>query len=123
MTGHAYLAGPYKGAPLSLEIITPAIAGPFDLGVVVVRTALRVDPLTTADHRRLRPDPDDPPRPAARRPLDLDRHEPAGLHPQPDQLRTEVDHRVGDLDARRDGAPLSQYFQARSCAALASSRR
>jgi hypothetical protein len=50
--GKAYLAGPYKGAPLSLEIITPAIAGPFDLGVVAVRTALQVDPFTveiTAD--------------------------------------------------------------------------
>jgi hypothetical protein len=45
-TGHAYLAGPYKGAPLSLEIVVPAVAGPFDLGVVAVRTALRVDPLT-----------------------------------------------------------------------------
>jgi hypothetical protein len=41
--GHAYLAGPYKGAPLSLAIVTPAIAGPFDLGTVVVRTALYVD--------------------------------------------------------------------------------
>jgi hypothetical protein len=44
--GTAYLAGPYKGAPLSLGIITPAIAGPFDLGNVVVRTALYVDPVT-----------------------------------------------------------------------------
>jgi hypothetical protein len=44
--GKAYLAGPYKGAPLSLAIITPAVAGPFDLGNVVVRTALQVDPLT-----------------------------------------------------------------------------
>lgn len=46
VTGHVYLAGPYKGAPLSLEIITPAIAGPFDLGAVAVRTALQVDPET-----------------------------------------------------------------------------
>lgn len=46
VSGHVYLAGPYKGAPLSLEIITPAIAGPFDLGVVAVRAALDVDPLT-----------------------------------------------------------------------------
>jgi hypothetical protein len=44
--GHAYLAGPYKGAPLSLAIITPAVAGPFDLGVVVVRSALHVDQTT-----------------------------------------------------------------------------
>ncbi|MBA3866952.1 MAG: hypothetical protein H0X42_11515 [Solirubrobacterales bacterium] len=43
VSGHAYLAGPYKGAPLSTVIITPAIAGPFDLGVVVVRAALYVD--------------------------------------------------------------------------------
>jgi hypothetical protein len=42
-TGSAYLAGPYKGAPLSLAIVTPALAGPFDLGNVVVRVALRVD--------------------------------------------------------------------------------
>jgi hypothetical protein len=41
--GHAYLAGPYKGAPLSLVIITPAVAGPFDLGTVVVRSALYVN--------------------------------------------------------------------------------
>jgi hypothetical protein len=44
--GRAYLAGPYKGAPLSMAIITPAVAGPFDLGVVVVRSALHVDPNT-----------------------------------------------------------------------------
>jgi hypothetical protein len=42
--GHAYLAGPYKGAPLSMAIITPAVAGPFDLGTVVVRAPLFVDP-------------------------------------------------------------------------------
>ena len=44
--GKAYLAGPYKGAPLSMAIITPAVAGPFDLGTVVVRAALQVDPTT-----------------------------------------------------------------------------
>jgi hypothetical protein len=44
--GKAYLAGPYRGAPLSMVIVTPAVAGPFDLGAVVVRAALRVDPET-----------------------------------------------------------------------------
>jgi hypothetical protein len=41
--GTAYLAGPYKGAPLSMAIVTPATAGPFDLGTVLVRVALFVD--------------------------------------------------------------------------------
>ncbi len=44
--GKVYLAGPYKGAPLSLVVITPAVSGPYDLGDVVVRTALRVNPET-----------------------------------------------------------------------------
>jgi hypothetical protein len=46
-SGRAYLAGPYQGAPLSMAIVTPAKAGPFDLGSVLVRTALRVDPVTS----------------------------------------------------------------------------
>jgi hypothetical protein len=45
-TGKVYLAGPYKGAPLSLAVVTPAVAGPFDLGNVVVRVALNIDPET-----------------------------------------------------------------------------
>ena len=48
--GHVYLSGPYKGAPISLTIITPAVAGPFDLGTVVVRAALYVNPETTQIH-------------------------------------------------------------------------
>ncbi len=48
--GSAYLAGPYKGAPLSMVVITPAIAGPFDLGTVVVRAALYVDPRSAQIH-------------------------------------------------------------------------
>ena len=39
-----YLAGPYKGAPLSLVVVTPALTGPYDLDNVVVRSALHVDP-------------------------------------------------------------------------------
>jgi hypothetical protein len=48
--GDAYLAGHYKGAPLSLVVVTPALAGPFDLGTVVVRVALFVDPETAQIH-------------------------------------------------------------------------
>src|SRR6185437_1776930 len=46
LPGTAYLAGPYKGAPLSMAIVTPAVSGPFDLGTVVVRVALNVNPMT-----------------------------------------------------------------------------
>jgi hypothetical protein len=42
--GRVYLSGPYKGAPLSVVVITPAVAGPFDLGNVVVRAPLNLDP-------------------------------------------------------------------------------
>jgi hypothetical protein len=48
--GKAFLAGPYHGAPISLAVITPATAGPFDLGTVVVRVALFVDPATAQVH-------------------------------------------------------------------------
>jgi hypothetical protein len=41
--GNVYLAGPYKGAPISMVFVTPAVAGPFDLGAVVVRAALNVN--------------------------------------------------------------------------------
>jgi hypothetical protein len=44
--GTAYLGGPYKGAPLSMAIVTPAVSGPFDLGTVVVRVALNINPMT-----------------------------------------------------------------------------
>jgi len=45
-TGRIYLTGPYKGGPASLAFVVPAVAGPFDLGVQVVRTALQIDPRT-----------------------------------------------------------------------------
>ena len=53
--GAVYVAGPYKGAPLSLSIVVPAQAGIFDLGTVVVRAAVFVDP--TDAHLRVVSDP------------------------------------------------------------------
>lgn len=44
--GKIYLAGPYNGRPLSLVTINPATVGPFDLGVVVIRSAFSVNEIT-----------------------------------------------------------------------------
>ena len=44
--GSLYLAGPFNGDPLSVVAITPAVAGPFDAGTVVVREALTLNPST-----------------------------------------------------------------------------
>jgi len=46
LAGKVYLAGPYKGAPLSLVVVTPGVAGPYDVGTVVVRAALNINPET-----------------------------------------------------------------------------
>lgn len=44
--GSLYLAGPFHGSTLSIVAIDSAVVGPFDLGTVVVRSAIDVNPRT-----------------------------------------------------------------------------
>ncbi len=44
--GKIYLAGKFHGAPLSIVSVTSAVVGPFDLGTVVLRFGLDIDPIS-----------------------------------------------------------------------------
>jgi hypothetical protein len=121
--GSAYLAGPYKGAPLSLVTITPALAGGeagdpvFDLGVVVVRIALYTDPQTAQITAVSDPIPQTlkgiPLRIKDVRVL-LDR---AGFTQNPTSCE-EMPVTGGATGQNGAGASLSNRFQVADCAAL-----
>jgi hypothetical protein len=48
LDGDVYLTGPYRGAPFGLAIVTQALVGPLDLGPVVIRARVDLDPTTGA---------------------------------------------------------------------------
>ncbi|HEV7770272.1 MAG TPA: hypothetical protein VGO66_06395 [Solirubrobacterales bacterium] len=117
LTGGAYLAGPYKGAPVSLIIEVPAVAGPFDLGTVRSRVALSVD----AETAQLRVQSDAPPTILSGVPLDLrvvrvqlDRRDFI-LNPTDCDLG-KIEGRIRSLQGAE--APISVPFQIRACADL-----
>jgi hypothetical protein len=47
ISGSVYLTTGYRGAPFGLSIVTNAVAGPFNLGLVIVRARIDVDPVTS----------------------------------------------------------------------------
>jgi hypothetical protein len=117
-----YLAGPYKGDPFSVVATVPAQAGPFDLGIVTVRSAIHIDPETSQvtvrsdplpqilqgvpiDYRRVR--------------LEVDR-EKFTINPTSCKVQ-EV--RAVVRGANGDTAHPSDRFQSSGCGALAFSPR
>lgn len=46
--GTVYLTGAYNGGPFGLSVVVPAVAGPYNLGNIVVRASIRISPVTAA---------------------------------------------------------------------------
>ncbi len=116
-TGKVYLAGPYKGAPVSLAVVVPAVAGPFDLGNVVVRNPVFVNPKTaqvtvTSD-----------PLPTALHNLPIDVRSIRVTVDRPGFMRAPTNCEPMSIDAVVTGeeggsAPVSNRFQVGECGNL-----
>jgi hypothetical protein len=116
--GKLYLAGPYKGAPLSVVAITPAVAGPFDLGSVVVRTAAFLNRSTAQVTAKSDPIPqilEGVPLRIRDVRIMLDRSEFA-LNPTSCEPTSIAAHLTGNSGASKD---LSSRFQVGGCEKLA----
>jgi hypothetical protein len=117
--GDVYLAGPYEGAPFSVAVVIPALAGPFDLGVVVDRVRLEVDPRSARVHAVADPLPEFLHGiPLDLRSLDLRLDRPGfSLNPtscEPTTIAAGLNPGAG----AGSGSPLASPFQVGGCAAL-----
>lgn len=116
--GTAYLGGPYRGAPYSLDFVVPAKAGPIDLGTISVRAAVDVDPATARVSVRGDPLPQilgGVPLELRSLRIDLDR---PGFIRNPTSCEATA---IAGLATTSIGqvAPISDRFQVGDCAALA----
>jgi hypothetical protein len=123
--GKVYLAGPYKGAPLSMVVITPILSGPYDLGVIAVRSAIEIDPETARTTVHTDPFPQifkGIPVRIRDIQVNVNRAETM-LNPtncEPLAVAARVTGTGGDVNSTADdtAADLSQRFQASNCADL-----
>ena len=118
--GKVFITGPYKGAPFGLSIVNPAKAGPFDLGTVVVRAKIEVDPHTAA----LTITTSDPlPTILDGIPLQIQHVnvsvEPRQVHVQPDQLQPKQRSPATLTSTEGATATRRRPFQVTNCATLA----
>src|SRR5271165_179923 len=115
--GKVYITGPYDGAPFGLSIVTPAIAGPFNLGTVVVRSRIYIDPETAA----LTIVSDPLPTQLKGIPLQLKRIQVLVDRPNFEFNPTNCSPMEITGQVSGDGgtvAPVSSHFQVSNCAAL-----
>ena len=102
LSGKVYLTGPFNGAPFGLVEIVPAVAGPLDLGVVVIRQSLNIDPTDAHVTVTSQPFPtilDGVPLRLRRVDVDLNR---ADFTVNPTSCDADVDQCDADLGRRRD---------------------
>lgn len=126
--GKLYLAGPFGGDPLSIVAIVPAVAGPFDIGTVVTRVSLTVNPSTAEAEFGAASDPiphilEGIPLKARDIRAYADRDE-FTLNPTsctPFQVRATIFGAYADVFNSADdvGAPAAVRYQAANCARLA----
>jgi len=123
--GNVYLGGPYRGAPLSMVAISPAVVGPFDLGVVVVRTAISIDPETAQGQAQTDPLPQIIHGiPVRIRDVRLNLSRPEFTLNPTSCAEKRIDTRVtgvgGDVSSTADDVAVSLFerFQAADCAGL-----